>query len=61
LRTSNKSFEILKKPNTNFSKESKKEYERLLLISLYQSLYKEEKISVEQLMFLENINRKSCW
>jgi len=40
------------------SKEEKEEYEKALLLSLYQSLFDEGKISFEQLKYLENMNCK---
>lgn len=48
----------LERTEFKMSKEEKEEYEKALLLSLYQSLFDEGKISFEQLKYLENMNRK---
>ena len=40
------------------SAEGKKDYEKALIYSVYQSLFDTGKISFEQLKYLENLNRK---
>jgi hypothetical protein len=48
----------LEEPVIKLTKEEKAELEKEMLLSIYQSLYKAEKISFEQLKYLENLNRK---
>jgi hypothetical protein len=48
----------LEEPVIKLTKEEKTELEKEMLLSIYLSLYKNEKISFEQLKYLENLNRK---
>jgi hypothetical protein len=48
----------LEEPVIKLTKEEKTELEKEMLLSIYLSLYKTEKISFEQLKYLENLNRK---
>ena len=46
------------RPRREADNEGKKEYEKAMLLSIYQSLFNAGKISFEQLKYLENMNRK---
>ncbi|MBR3789691.1 MAG: hypothetical protein IKJ86_06860 [Clostridia bacterium] len=48
----------LEEPAIKLTKEEKGELEKEMLLSIYRSLYKTEKISFEQLKYLEKLNRK---
>ena len=48
----------LEQTEFTFDDEGKKEYEKAMLLSIYQYLFNAGKISFEQLKYLENMNRK---
>jgi hypothetical protein len=48
----------LERTDFTLDNEGKKEYEKAMLLSIYQSLFNAGKISFEQLKYLENMNRK---
>ena len=55
---SNTKIVRLERTEFKLSKEEKEEYEKAMLLSIYQSLFNAGKISFEQLKYLENMNRK---
>lgn len=57
-RMGKRNIVLLNEPVIDLSKEVKKELETLMILSIYQSLYKAEMITFEQLRYLENLNRK---
>lgn len=55
---SNTKIVRLERTEFTLDNEGKKEYEKAMLLSIYQSLFNAGKISFEQLKYLENMNRK---
>ena len=55
---SNTKIVRLERTDFTLDNEGKKECEKAMLLSIYQSLFNAGKISFEQLKYLENMNRK---
>ena len=48
---------LIEKPDDNILKNKKCEIEKMTLMYVYRSLYNAGKLSLEQLKYLENLNR----